>query len=88
MINLRVPPGAKCSSIEGAYGGDALRLRVAAPPVVGKANAEAERFLAEMLGDPRSEVAVVRGVSGRDKSVLVRGAAEGELREVLSDQIP
>jgi uncharacterized protein YggU (UPF0235/DUF167 family) len=85
---MRVPPGAKCSSIEGAYGEDALRLRVAATPVVGKANAEAERFLAKMLGIPRSEVAVVRGASGQDKAVLVRGAAVGELREALSDQLP
>jgi uncharacterized protein YggU (UPF0235/DUF167 family) len=41
-----------------------------------------------MLGVPRSEVAVVRGASGRDKAVLVRGAAVGELREALSDQLP
>jgi uncharacterized protein (TIGR00251 family) len=88
MIKLRVSPGAKCSSIEGAYGEDALRLRVAALPVDGKANAEAERFLAKMLGVPRSEVAVVRGASGRDKAVLVCGAAVGELREALSDQLP
>ena len=86
-MNLRVSPGAKRTSIEGPYGA-ALKLKVAAPPVDGKANAEAERFLAKVLGVPRSEVAVVRGASGRDKSVLVRGAAEGELREALSDQLP
>lgn len=88
LIRLRVSPGAKRSSLDGAYGEDALKLRVAAPPVGGQANAEAERFLAKLLGVPRSEVAVVRGVSGRDKSVLVRGAAEGELGEALSDQLP
>lgn len=88
LIRLRVSPGAKHSSLDGAYGEDALKLRVAAPPVDGKANAEAERFLPKMLGVPRSEVAVIRCVSGRDKSVLVRGVAEGELREALSDQLP
>ena len=88
IIKLRVSPGAKRSSIEGAYGDDALKLRVAAPPVDGKANAEAERFLAKMLGVPHSEVAVVRGASGRDKAVLVRGAAVGEIREALSGQLP
>ena len=88
MIKLRLSPGAKCSSIEGAYEEDALRLRVAAPPVDGKANAEAEQFLTRMLGVPRSEVAVVRGASGQDKAVLVRGAAVGELRGALSDQLP
>jgi uncharacterized protein (TIGR00251 family) len=88
LIRLRVSPGAKRSSIEGAYGEDALKLRVAAPPVDGKANAEAERFLAKMLGVPRSEVAVVRGASGRDKAVLVRSAAVAELREALSGRLP
>ena len=88
MIKLRVSPGAKRSSIEGAYKEDVLKLRVAALPVDGKADAEAERFLAKMLGVPRSEVALVRGATGRDKAVLARGAAVGELRETLSDQLP
>jgi uncharacterized protein (TIGR00251 family) len=88
IIKLRVSPCAKRSSIEGAYGDDALKLRVAAPPVDGKANVEAERFLAKMLGVPHSEVAVVRGASGRDKALLVRGAAVGEIREALSGQLP
>lgn len=88
MIKLRASPGAKRSSIEGAYRGDILKLRAAALPVGGKANAEAERFLAKMLGVPRSEVAVVRGASGRDKAVLVRGAAVGEPREALLEGLP
>ena len=70
--------------IEGAYGGAALKLRVAAQPVDGKANAEAERFLAEWLGVRRSEVTVVQGATGRDKTVLVRGAGVDEVRCALS----
>ena len=87
LIRLRVSPGAKRSSLDGGYGENSLKLRVAAPPVNGKANAEAERFLTKTLGVPRSEVAVVRGASGRDRAVLVRGAAVGELREALSGQL-
>ena len=81
-IRLRVSPGAKRTSIEGAHGGDALKLRVAAPPVDGEANAEAERFLAERLGVRRSEVTVVQGAAGRDKTV--RGAGVDEVRYTLS----
>ena len=88
LIRLRVSPGARRSEIEGAYGEDTLKLRLAAPPVDGKANAEAERFLAKTLGVGRSEVSVVRGVAGRDKTVLVRGASERELREALVDRSP
>ena len=73
LVRLRVSPGAKKSSLEGLYGEDAAKLSVAAPPVDGKANAEAERFLAGLLGVRASDVSVVRGASSRDKSVLVRG---------------
>ena len=82
LLNLRVSPGAKRTSIEGPYGA-ALKLKVAAPPQEGKANAEVERFLAKVLGLPRSDVAVVRGASARDKVVLVRSAHPQTLREAL-----
>ncbi len=84
LLNLRVSPGAKRTSIEGPYGGRALRLRIAAPPVDGKANAEVERFLAKLLGVPRSDVAVIRGASSKDKVILVRGLKEAETRKALS----
>ena len=66
LLNLRVSPGAK----------------LAAPPVDGKANAEIERFLAQSLGIPRSDVAVIRGASSRDEVVLLRAAQT--LPEVLA----
>ena len=61
---------------------------VAAPLVNRKVNVEVERFLAKMLGVPRSQVAVVRGAFSRDKVVLLRGADVGELREILSGRLP
>jgi uncharacterized protein len=84
LLNLRVSPGAGRTSIEGPYGEHALKLKVAAPPVDGRANAELERFLAKLLGVSRSEVAVIRGSPGRDKVVLVQGADERDAREILT----
>jgi uncharacterized protein len=84
LLNLRVLPGARRSSIEGPYGESALKLKVAAPPVGGKANTEAERFLAELLGIPRSDVTVVRGTSSRDKVILIHGVGQTETWELLS----
>jgi uncharacterized protein len=66
-------PGAKSTPIEGPYGENALRLRVAAPPTGGKANAEAARFLAELLGTSPSDVHLVHRTTSWDKVVLVRG---------------
>jgi uncharacterized protein len=87
-IQLRVSPGARSTSIAGTYGEDAIKLRVAAPPVEGRANVEAERYVAELLGVTASDVSVVRGVSGRNKPVFVRGAEAEEVREILSGYLP
>ena len=57
-------------------------------PVGGKANAEVEHFLAELLGVPRSDVAVIRGTSGRDKTVLVLGLARAETQQALAPYLP
>jgi uncharacterized protein (TIGR00251 family) len=87
-IQLRVSPGARSTSIAGTYGEDAIKLRVAALPVEGRANAEAERYVAELLGVTASDVSVVRGASGRNKAVFVRGAEAEEVREILSGYLP
>jgi hypothetical protein len=87
QLDLRVSPGAKHTSIAGTYGDRAIRLKVAAPPARDRANTEVERFLASLLGVPRSEVAVTRGPSSRDKVVLVRGLGEAETSRLLSPHL-
>ncbi len=62
-----------------------IRLRVAAPPADGKANAE--RFLAELLGVPPSDVTAVRSASSRDKTVLVRNLEQAHTRKLLSTHL-
>ncbi len=84
FISLRVSPGAKYNSIKGPYGENSIKLRVAAPPTDGKANAEVERFLAEILGTSSSDIKLVRGASSRDKVVLLPGRAQVETRKLLS----
>jgi uncharacterized protein len=88
LLTLRVSPGARRTSLEGPYGENALKLRVAAPPEGGKANAEIEVYLARLLAIPRSNVSIVRGASGRDKTVLVRAADPREARNKLLSACP
>ena len=83
-ITVRVSPGAKRSSIEGSYGEAALKVRVAAPPVDGRANAEVERFLSEVLGLARNDIELIRGHTGRDKIVLLRGVEAEGVRSALA----
>jgi len=66
------------------YGDGAIRISVAAPPVEGKAKAEVEHYLAQLLGLSRSEVTVVKGAFSRDKLIFVRGLGPGGLRTSLS----
>ncbi len=82
-MKLRVSPGAKSTAVKGLYGEGAIKLSAAAPPVEGRANAEVERYLARLFGVSRSEVAVVKGASSRDKLVFVSGLGPGDLQARL-----
>ena len=70
LLSLHVQPGAKNSSVSGMHG-DALKIRIAAPPVEGKANEALIAFIARQLGVPKRQVSVERGTSSREKTVRV-----------------
>ncbi len=70
MLALHVQPGAKRTVVAGLHG-DALKIRLAAPPIEGKANAELLRFLAAAFGVPLARVALVRGETSRRKTVRI-----------------
>jgi uncharacterized protein (TIGR00251 family) len=78
-LTLHVQPGATRTEVTGTHG-DALKVRLAAPPVDGKANAELLRFLAEAFGVPRRNVTLVHGETSRAKVVrIARPAARPDL---------
>lgn len=65
-LALHAVPGAKRTEAVGEHGG-ALRVRVAAPPVDGKANLELTAWLAETFGLPKRDVALLSGATARQK---------------------
>ena len=71
---MYVQPRASRTEVTGLHG-DAIKLRVAAPPVDGEANLEVRRFLAKLLGIPLSSVTIIQGETGRRKTVEVEGVA-------------
>ncbi|HHH41550.1 MAG TPA: YggU family protein [Chloroflexi bacterium] len=79
---VRVVPRAKRSEVMGVQG-EALKVRVAAPPVEGKANEALRAFLAERLGLRRQQVEIVAGHRGRRKVVRVQGLSPRQVRERL-----
>ncbi len=87
LISLRVSPGAKKSGVEGLYGEGSIKLKVAAPPVDGKANKEVESFLAKLLGLRKSDVEIIHGASSRDKVVLARGVGLSDVEKILAKHL-
>ncbi|GIW51938.1 MAG: UPF0235 protein [Gemmatimonadales bacterium] len=71
-LEVYVQPRSSTTGIVG-WRGDALKIRVAAPPAEGAANAELVRFLGEALGLPRSAVKIVKGAAARRKRVVLSG---------------
>jgi hypothetical protein len=71
-LAVHVQPRAKRPGLISVADG-VVRLRVAAPPAEGKANAEVVRTLADLLGVAKSEVAIVRGAGARNKGIAVQG---------------
>jgi uncharacterized protein (TIGR00251 family) len=82
LIAVRVQPRAKRSEIVGERDGTII-IRVAAPPVDGKANAALCRFVAERAGVPKRAVSVARGEAARDKVLRVDGRTDEDVRRAL-----
>lgn len=86
VLTVHAQPGAKRSGPAGLHGG-ALKLRVAARPVEGAANAALVEFLADAFGVPRRAVELLAGDQSRHKRLRVRAPerarAEALLREWL-----
>jgi uncharacterized protein len=76
-------PGARATEVAGLHGG-ALRVRVAAPPVDGKANAALLAFLAARLGLRPRDLRLAAGGSGRDKLVVIPGRTPEQARAALA----
>ena len=79
-IHIHAQPGAKRTEVAGLHG-DCIKLRLASPPMDGKANECLIEFLARRLGVKRSQLSITRGMSSRRKTVHV--AAVGVEPKVL-----
>ena len=82
-LNLRVSPGAGRSAVVGRHG-DAWKLRVAAPPERGRANASVVSLLATSLEIGRPDVRIVSGAVSRDKVVEIVGLTLEEAEQRLA----
>jgi uncharacterized protein (TIGR00251 family) len=81
-VTVHVVPRGRVTACVGLHG-DAVKIRIAAAPVDGAANAELVRYVAERLGVARGAVEIAGGMSARRKVVRVAGVASAILKSTL-----
>lgn len=81
-MTVKVQPGASRDEIIG-INGDAIKVRVAAQPEAGRANAAVCALFASVLGLRRREVTVVAGHASRVKKIAIEGCSKAEFSEYL-----
>ena len=72
FLEIRVIPRSSRTRVDGRRG-DAILIRLNAPPVDGAANDALIAFLSDVLDVPRRSIAIVSGQTSRDKRVRVEG---------------
>lgn len=82
ILRLHIQPGAKKTEVAGLHG-EALKIRLAAQPVDGKANACLIAFLADRLGVAKAAISLVSGDVSRAKRVRIEGIEPGLARQGL-----
>ena len=82
-ISLRVHPNATRNEVVTSADG-VLQVKVAAPPVKGKANKELVAFLSQVLGVGKSSLTIVKGHTSRNKVITVDGLSQEEIIKRLA----
>ena len=81
-LPLKVTPNAGRNEITGFSDG-VLHVKIATPPVKGKANREIIDFLGKVLGVSRSSIGIVKGATSRNKVIAVEGMTQDEILKKL-----
>ncbi len=81
-LSLKINAGAKRTHFAGRYG-DSWKLRIAAPPVDGKANAAIQKFLAKIAGVRPTNVTIVSGQTSSTKLIEIEGIDADSLNRAI-----
>ena len=82
IFNIRVVPrSSRCELVEIQE--DALKIKITAPPVEGKANEECIKFIADKLGISKSRVAIIAGHKSKRKTIAVSGLKSRDIKSII-----
>jgi uncharacterized protein len=84
-LPIKVVPASSRDCIAG-WLGEFLKVRVSAPAERGKANAAAEKIVAEALGVPAERARIVAGKGSARKVIEISGLSESEIQQRLSSR--
>ena len=70
------------------FNGEVLQVKVAAPPIKGKANKELVSFLSQVLGISKNTLTILKGHTSRNKVILVTGLSQEELSDFCLRLLP
>ena len=79
---VRVIPRASKSEIVGEHD-NALKIKLASPPVDGAANEELVKVLSKFLGVSKGDVEIISGMASKSKRVRVRNLSQSHLEEAI-----
>ncbi|MCW5212686.1 YggU family protein [Desulfobulbus sp. TB] len=82
LLSIYVQPRSNHNAIVGLHG-DAIKLRLTAPPVDGKANKAIIAFWAKSLKIPKSAITMKSGLHNRMKKILLNGVQEKQIRDLV-----
>jgi uncharacterized protein (TIGR00251 family) len=82
ILRFHIVPNAKVNKVVGEHGA-AIKIKLRAPAVEGKANAALRRFLAEELRISQRQIVLERGEKSREKVIRIEGLSEETARERL-----
>ena len=82
-IKVKVVPRAKKNQISGIMEDGSLKIRLAAPPVDGKANRALIKLLADALNIPKTDVAIISGLQSRNKTISIEGMSLEEYQQII-----
>lgn len=81
-VSVQVQPGARRTECAGLHGAR-IKIRVAAPPVDGRANVALLEFMSSQLGVQKRDVRIVAGARSRAKRIVVHGVSVEAVRAAL-----
>ena len=82
-VSILVQPNAGRNEVVGFEDG-ALRVKIAAPPVKGRANRELVDFLSKRLGVSKGSITIEKGLTSRKKLIAIEGLSQDEISKRLA----